>query len=271
MSAKLNWLTQNTSPGSIVLQSWLTKHDFSPQLAQKYVKNGALVKLRAGVYARPGKVPQWFNAVSCLIEQANFPIHLAGLSSLNHQGKAHYLPLNETIVWLETPPRKVLPRWFREFPDDSKHYELEPVNQGRSANDVTKPNWLLINSNKLNTDDSPYLVEITVSGTLLKASNPELAAYELLNAVPASISFDHAAEVYQGLTNLRPKKVQSILESSDSVKTNRLYLFLATYYQHPWLSRIDESKINLGTGKRQIVTEGKLEHKYQITIPKTFI
>ncbi len=274
MSAKLNWLTRNTSPGSVVLQSWLTRHDFSPQLAQKYVKNGSLEKLRSGVYVRPGRAPKWSNALSCLIEQLNFPVHLAGLTSLTHQGKAHYLQLNETTVWLEIPPRKVLPHWFRAFPDYSEPHNSKPSDNNASGTLLSphskNPNWLLITSNKLNTDDAPYLIEIDVNGTKLKASNPELAAFELLGAVPTNISFEHAAEVFQGLTNLSPKKVQSLLESSNSIKTNRLYLFLARFYQHPWFSRIDESQINLGLGKRQIVTDGRLDQQYQITVPKTF-
>ncbi len=39
MSSKVNWLVQNTSPGSLALQAWLTMDGVSPQLAQKQVKN----------------------------------------------------------------------------------------------------------------------------------------------------------------------------------------------------------------------------------------
>lgn len=274
MSAKLNWLTQNISPGSLVLQSWLTQHDFSPQLAQKYVKNGSLHKLRSGVYARPGKTPKWCNALHCLIEQLNFPVHLAGLSSLTHQGKAHYLQLNETFVWLEIPQRKVLPLWFREFPEHLLNVEATLVKSKTAHNknlDQEKyPNWLLVSSNKLKKNEPSDLIDIDVNGISLTASSPELAAFELLGAVPTTISFEHAAEVFQGLTNLSPRKVQSILARSNTIKTNRLYLFLAHYYQHPWISRIDETLVNLGSGKRQIVAAGKLNQQYQITIPESF-
>jgi hypothetical protein len=46
--------------------------------------------------------------------------------------------------------------------------------------------------------------------------------------------------------------VQSILNRSKAIKTNRLFLFLANYYEHPWISRIDETQIKLGAGKRQV-------------------
>lgn len=48
MASKINWLLQNTSPGSLVLQSWLTRNNISPSLAFKYAQNGWLIKLRAG-------------------------------------------------------------------------------------------------------------------------------------------------------------------------------------------------------------------------------
>lgn len=274
MSAKLNWLTQNILPGSLVLQSWLTAHDFSPQLAQKYVKNGSLNKLRSGLYARPGKAPTWHNAVSCLLEQLDFPLHLAGLTSLTHQGKAHYLQLSERAIWLEIPPEKKLPKWFKAFPSYLKDNSLVKASKKGSTPKLSQhrinPEWLVITSNKLSSYKPSDLVEVEVNGVKLRASSTELAAFELLGAVPAKISFEHAAEIFQGLTNLSPRKVQSLLERSGTIKTNRLYLFLANYYKHPWLSRIDESKIKLGSGKRQIAVEGRLDKRYQITIPKAY-
>jgi Transcriptional regulator, AbiEi antitoxin, Type IV TA system/Transcriptional regulator, AbiEi antitoxin N-terminal domain len=276
MLSKLNWLVQNTSPGSLVLQAWLTKHGVSPQLAQKYVKSGWLQKIRFGVYARPGKPPQWHNAVGCLIEQLELPAHVAGLTSLTYQGKSHYLQLQEKVIWLEIPPKTTLPKWFKAFPEYCAQLSLtqscdDEPSKNSLATQSECPYWLFVTSNKLLEDDPSDLIKIEVNNTQLKASRPELAAFELLNAVPTKISFEHAAEVFQGLTNLTPRKVQSLLNRSNTVKTNRLFLFLANYYKHPWASRIDESQINLGSGKRQVVTGGMLDHDYQITVPELFL
>jgi hypothetical protein len=276
MSSKLNWLIQNTSSGSLVLQSWLSKHGVSPQLAQKYVKSGWLQKLRSGVYFRPSKKPQWHNAVECLAKQLEFPVHLAGLTSLTYQGKSHYLQLHEKNVWLEIPPKAILPQWFKAFPKYSAElYLAQPSDNEHLKNALAtqseNPHWLFVTSNKLLEDDPSDLIEIEVNNTQLKASRPELAAFELLNAVPTKISFEHAAEVFQGLTNLSPRKVQSLLNRSKTIKTNRLFLFFSNYYKHPWASRIDESQVNLGSGKRQVVTGGMLDHNYQITVPELFL
>ncbi|WP_269935031.1 type IV toxin-antitoxin system AbiEi family antitoxin [Serratia liquefaciens] len=250
MSSKLNWLLQNTAPGSLVLQSWLTKNAISPSLANKYMHSNWLQKLRSGVYARTGREPQWGDAVLCLQNQLGVSVHLAGLTSLAYQGRSHYLQLTRQPVWLCVEDKASLPKWFKEFP----HVE-----------------WLFFSNQKLDMHDEKYLTQIDIKEGQLVASVPELAAYEIANAVPGSLSFEHAAELFQGLVNLSPRKVEMLLRSSRAVKTNRLYLFLAEYYAHVWSKRIDKANIDLGAGKRQIVAGGKLDPKYQITVPERFV
>ncbi len=250
MSSKINWLLQNTAPGSLVTQSWLTKHDISPSLAHRYEQSNWLQKLRAGVYVRVGREPDWSDAVLCLRNQLSVSVHLAGLTSLTCQGRAHYLQHTHKNIWLYVDDKALLPKWFKEFPG---------------------VNWLFYSNQKLSRSGEQYLTDIEIKGNTLKASVPELAAYELVNAVPADISFEHAAELFQGLVNLSPRKVERLLYASSAVQTNRLYLFLADYYGHAWAKRIDKTSIELGSGKRQVVTGGKLDKHYQITVPAKFI
>lgn len=250
MSSKLNWLLQNTAPGSLVLQAWLTKNSISPSLANKYMHSGWLKKLRAGVYVRSGRDPQWNDAVLCLQNQLEVSVHLAGLTSLSYQGRSHYLHLTHQAVWLYIEDKASLPKWFKEFPNVE---------------------WRLLSNQKLNVHYDRYLTKLEIKGEQINASVPELAAYEIANAVPGSISFEHAAELFQGLVNLSPRKVEALLQSSRAVQTNRLYLFLADHYAHAWVKRVNKTSIGLGTGKRQIVSGGKLDQKYQITIPESFV
>jgi hypothetical protein len=250
MVSKINWLLQNTAPGSLVVQSWLTKHGISPSLALKYVQSQWLQKLRAGLYVRTGREPEWNDAVFCLQNQLSVPVHLAGLTSLSFQGRSHYLQLTRNSVWLCVEDKAALPKWFKEFPG---------------------VDWLLFSNQKLSPLGEQYLTDVEIKGKTIKASTLELAAYELVNAVPTGISFEHAAELFQGLVNLSPRKVETLLHASHAVQTNRLYLFLADYYQQTWSKRIDKTRIDLGVGKRQVVTGGKLDKQYQITVPKEFI
>jgi len=274
MPKKINWLVENTAPGSLVLQAWLTRNQISPQLAQKYVGSGWLIKLRNGVYIRPGRLPRWVNAVDCLKDQLNFPVHLAGLSSLAYQGKAHYLQFEESAIWLQMAAKKTLPLWFKAFPEymtqDSTLSVVKQRLTDSTPNQESYPEWLLLNNN-LTSNEPDDLTTINIDGAPLTASTTELAAHELLSEVPLRLSFDHAAQVFQGLTTLSPRKVQSILERSNSIKTKRLYLFLSRYYAHPFVSRIDESRINIGSGKRQIIKDGGFDQQYQITVPRYFL
>lgn len=250
MASKINWLLQNTAPGSLVAQSWLTEHNISPSLAHRYEQSEWLHKLRSGIYVRAGREPDWSDAVFCLQNQLSVPVHLAGLTSLAYQGRGHYLQLTRKSVWLCVKDKAALPKWFKEFPG---------------------VDWFFSSNQKLSALGEQFLTEIEIKGNILKTSVPELAAYELVNAVPAEITFEHAAELFQGLVNLNPRKVEKLLHASNAVQTNRLYLFLADYYAHAWAKRIDKPSIGLGSGKRQVVSGGKLDKEYQITVPEKFI
>ncbi|MER2493753.1 type IV toxin-antitoxin system AbiEi family antitoxin [Catenovulum sediminis] len=249
MSSKLNWLVSHTSPGSLVLQKWLTENSVSHSLAQKYATSGWLCKIASGVYYRPSAdsltKPGWIEAMYAIETQLKLPVHLAGLTSLTYQGLNHYVQVANAQVWLGVERKQSLPKWFHEF-------------NGQK--------WLYCSNSKLTKADSDYKT-IEIKNKLITASTPELAAYEIVEAIGKHITFEHVAELFQGLVNLSPRKVQSILARSVSIQTNRVFLFLSHYYQHPWVKRLDESLINLGAGKRQVVKNGYYDERYQITVP----
>jgi hypothetical protein len=260
MSSKVNWLVNEYSPGSVVLQQSLGQHGISHSLTQKYVLNGWLKRLASGVFYRPQNdvktPPSWPALLSALISQTDSNVHLAGLSSLQHQGMSHYLALNPTNtvnqakerVWIGTDNKQSLPKWFKE---------------------LSNIDWVYC-KNKLADQTSQSKVSISIKSSEVIASSPELAAYEIVSVVGKDISFEHVAELFQGLVSLSPKKVQAILANSKSVQTNRVFLFLSHYYDHQWAKRLDESAINLGAGKRQVVADGYYDHQYKITVPTGF-
>lgn len=81
-------------------------------------------------------------------------------------------------------------------------------------------------------------------------------------------AFESAQALMEALPTLRPKVVQSLLESCTSVKVKRLCLYLGDHLALPWRKRLDDSRIDLGTGKRQIVPGGRLDVRYGITVPR---
>ncbi len=90
---------------------------------------------------------------------------------------------------------------------------------------------------------------------------------ELLHLVPHDEPYEEAALLMEGLATLRPNLVQGLLESCRSIKVKRLFLHLAEECNHAWVDMLDTDGITLGQGKRMIVKGGRLDKRYNITVP----
>lgn len=99
-------------------------------------------------------------------------------------------------------------------------------------------------------------------------STPERAFMECLNLVPKQYNLMDLYHVMEQLNALRPGMVQALLEQNTSVKMKRLFLYMAEKAGHGWFSSLELSKINTGSGKRKIVTEGVYDSKYQMVLPE---
>ena len=99
-------------------------------------------------------------------------------------------------------------------------------------------------------------------------SAPERAALELLDELPTRESFHEADMLMSGLVNLRPGRMSRLLSECRSVKVKRLFLWFAERHEHQWFGRLDLEGVDLGRGKRMLVRGGKLDAKYQITMPE---
>ena len=51
----------------------------------------------------------------------------------------------------------------------------------------------------------------------------------------------------------------------------RLFLYFAEKAKHNWLEYLDLSRIDLGKGKRSIISNGVFVPKYGITLPKGLV
>jgi hypothetical protein len=101
----------------------------------------------------------------------------------------------------------------------------------------------------------------------LVMSSPERAILELLGEVPQRETFEQADALMAGLGNLSPRRLQKLLTECRSVKVKRLFFWAADRHNHAWLRKLDRSGIDLGRGKRMLARGGKLDPKYQITVP----
>lgn len=243
-------------PGLIVTRSWLMEQGFSRHALDNKLKSGHVTPLTAGVYARPHTTLVWQHLVCSLTSVLDTQLHLGGVSALGVQGYAHYLELSSTtavhLYGFNAPPAwvdKVLPGVKPEYHSTKRLWadDAEAV----LAKQIGNYPW---------REGMPPM----------RISTPELAIMEVLMDVPKRVSFDHADELMQGLTQLSPRKLTELLSVCKSVKVKRLFFWLADRYaNYPWRKRLDAKDFDLGAGKRVIAKGGKLENRYLITVPES--
>jgi len=237
------------------LQSWLTEQGVSRQLAHEHRKSNWLTSVGHGAYIQANDKVDWKGAVFALQKHANLQIWPGAQTALSLQGYAHYLPLHREIVFLFATPKTRLPAWMKQH-DWGVQLRFRPTN--------------LFATGHSNQTDSIDLADAKFGDFSISISSLERATFELLYLVSDRSSFNHAAEVLEGLVILRPAVMEAYLKICKSVKVTRLLLFLAEHYQHAWLEKINYDYANLGAGKRRIVKDGILDSKYQITVPHEF-
>jgi hypothetical protein len=237
-------------PESVVAPaSWLAEQGYSTQLLYQYTKSGWLQKTSRGSYIRGDAKPFWQGAVLGLQKLSHEPFHIGGVTSLNLQGYAHYLPLNnsQTIYLYGT---QKLPAWF-------KNIELE-----QKFNVMKKPYFEKVGLKSIPSNIKDW--EMVVS-------SPERAMLELLYQVkPDGLSFEFAAEIFEGLTTLRPSLINELLSMCENIRVKRLFLFLTSYFNHPWAKHVKKEGLELGTGRMQVVKNGVFDNEFLITVPKEY-
>lgn len=249
-SSKLNQLLAKWPSQVVYTCSWLNDHGFGYDLINKYRKSGWLIGIGHGAVARAGDEVKWEGGVYAIQTQLKLPIHVGGKSALLLKGYGHFIPQGEGwLLSLFSSPDIKLPTWFKTY-----HWNAKPQL-------VTSKNFL--------QEPDVGLSNHQMGTFSIQVSSPERAIFEYLSQVPQSESFEEAKLLMEGLTTLRPKIVQRLLESSQSIKVKRLFLFLAEECNHSWVKKLEVSKINLGKGKRMIEKDGAFNSKYEITIPKS--
>ncbi len=247
---KLNKLLTLLPEGVAAPSLWLAEQGYSRQLVYKYVQSRWLVALGRGVYARPQLEVNWKGLVLGMQQLACLPFHIGGITALNLQGYAHYLPLGgEKNIHLWGLAK--VSAWV-------KAVSLTETLQFHTVQ--------LFDSSV--TDTATETVPTNVRDWSLLVSSPERAIMEVLYGVQDDVhSFTHAMELFEGLTTLRPAKVNYLLQHCNSIKVKRLFLFMMDRFNYSWAKRIDRDLVDIGRGKRVIVKGGKLDNKYLITVP----
>ena len=244
--SKINTLLSSQPLGSVLCSSWLVDQGYSLDLQKRYKKSQWFDSIGTGALIRHADDVDYLGGIYALQTQLGLFVHPAAKTALSLLGKTHYLALSTKKAQLFGGSTESLPLWFK------------------------KRDWNLNIECKLTSFLPPELglVEIEHKNFKVKISSPARAVMECLYLAPKSQPLLEVFELMEGLNNLRPAAVQQLLEACTSVKVKRLFLYLADKAGHEWLNYIKLDRVDLGSGKRAIVSDGVYVSKYQITVPR---
>jgi hypothetical protein len=245
---KLNVLLSNWLPGTVYTSSWLRKKGYGTDLLNGYKQSGWIRSFGRGAYVRFNDEPAWEGGLYAIQKQLDMPVYVGGLTALQLQGYAHYIAPRLSKCHLFTPKKVKLPKWFR-------------------TNDWGVKIKLHISTLLVTTDLAKK--QIKRNQIPITIADPERAILEMLSHVDSEASFNHAWQIMESLTMLRPEIMQTLLELCNSVKVTRLCLYMVEKNQFQWFKKLNTEAINLGSGKRSIVKGGTFNDDYQITVPDT--
>lgn len=264
--SKLNRLQQELPDGLLADAAWMEAHGYSSALRSQYVSAGWLESPARRVYRRSRMPLTWQQVVMSLQTVLDYPLLVGGRTALELQGYAHYLSGEVREVHLYGPTRP--PTWLANLPLAA---EFRWHNSQRLFPDHVVPErdvHRLVPGLAASSLPASVIVSANQYTNLpVSASTKERAVLELLDELPEHESFQQVDALMEGMSDLSPRRLQTLLEACASVKVKRLFLFFADRHRHAWLSRLDTSRVDLGSGKRVLVKGGKLDPRYNITVP----
>lgn len=247
--SKINRLLKAWPSGTVAVSLWLEQHGVYQQLAREYEKTAWVQRIGRGAYIKAGDNVEWTGGLYAIQKQLMLPIHVGGKTALQMQGYAHYLPLGkDTTVILFGLPGTKLPAWFKQY------------SWGVKVRYIT--------THLFSDDTTQGMTKKEMGAYSISLSTPERAMMEVLYSVPTEETYDEAKLLMEGLTTLRPRVVQTLLERCAFQKVKRLFMVLAERCAHPWVKRLDLSNVDFGTGKRMLVRGGRFDSKYNISVPE---
>ena len=197
------------------------------------------------------------------------PFTVGGRTALELQGFAHYLSSSRHhrevhLYGTGKPPGWVFKLGLESpfvFHNARKLFKTEAGRPRRKKSESDSGSDLL-NSSYIRQPWGQWEWPLTMS-------SPERAILELLDEVPERETFHQVDVLMEGLRNLSPRRLQTLLVACRNVKVKRLFLWFAERHQHAWLKKLNRKDIDLGRGKRMLVRGGKLDPTFNITVPES--
>jgi hypothetical protein len=263
--SSVNQLERDLPEGLIVDSAWLSSRGYSTALRSQYLSGGWLHQPARRVYQRRNAPLSWQAVVVSLQTLLGHDLVVGGRTALELQGYGHYLQQNGIRVFLYGPRKP--PTWLDNLPLNAAFVFRNDNLLFKTAGTSTAPHTL---EPREQTSDGLTVLPWGQYSWPLLVSSPERAILELLNELPDNESFHNADMLMEGLTTLRPRRLQKLLADCKSVKAKRLFYFFADRHKHSWLKHLNKKDVDLGSGKRMLVKGGRLDSKYLITVPRDF-
>lgn len=258
--SKLNRLLAGLGDTDVVSSRWLRAHGYSSSLVVRYVDSGWLVSPARGVYMRKGGSLRWEGVVRTLQRKEGLSAHVGGRFALAWQGHEHYLRLGEAaVVTLYGPDR--MPGWVRKLPlvERVEYCGKGPFDLPALSFIDETPDQALLDQGLERREAAP--------GGMLVCATPERAMLELCDEASDPSGVYELDALMQGMATLRPQRLERLLSHCRSIKAKRLFLALAERHGHAWFSHLSLDGVDLGSGKRSLVSGGRLHPRYQLTLP----
>lgn len=259
---RLKPLLDIVPPGALVETAWLKARKIDRKSIHNYVQRGWLEPVTRGVYRRPFLADAsaamrngWLIPVLSMQHLLGYDMHLGGPSALNEYGHVHYLRARgkeKIYLYGETPS------WTTRLDLDAVFIQRSRKLFGDSATSVE------------NAAENRSAASVPQSWQL-KISTPERAILEALDELPNDESFHNIDMIFEGLVNLRPKRLMECLILCRSIKVKRLFFVYADRHNHAWLKHLDKSALDLGSGPRALAEGGKLHPVYRIYVPEELV
>lgn len=268
-TSKLKYLLQSVPPGFLVDSVWTARHDISRQSVSAYVKQGWLERVMKGVYRRPFSPGEKLEAttgwkIPLLSAQwiMGHDFHVGGLSALSLRGHSHYLQLGGGArIYLYGPD---IPDWLVKLQTDARFVRRGDALFGEEITGVEDSEFSL-------SEDADAELALSPWRWPIRMSSAERALLEALDELPKNESFHTIDMTFEGMVNLRPKLLTTLLTQCRSVKVKRLFFVYADKHEHAWRKHIDMSSINMGRGERALAPGGRLHPIYRITVPADLV
>ena len=247
MATKMQQILETAPHDSVLFGSWLSSQGLDARGQYSYMKSGWLDRISKGVYKKHGTTPTLMATVSSYNTQLDKRCIVGAYTALELRGYSHYLSMGKPMAYLFTDKTNKLPSWLLKEEWDMTVKYMTTLFLGDEL--------LGVETMSINQHD-------------LLVSSPERAILECLNLPEASSSLLDIYYIMEGMTTLRPKLVQALLEACTSQKVKRLFLYMTEKAGHSWLKALKLDNINLGTSRFMITPTGKYINKYNMTISK---